>query len=455
MAQQNDYSTNTMTGQSGLRSRWSAAVLAAGIIVAASMGLRYSGAEAATTVTIKGRVYNATNGAGLAGAQLNLCHGHSATTDANGNWSYSGLPQRGLYCVRYIGGVGNIAGSAAPNSRSDQGERQTYEYQAAGYNCYQDKTCASAEQHYDLVGDDGLDLALTLAAPATPAPTPDATPPSMPAVLQALAAPDTAVVTLTWDASKDAGGIKAYQIDRSVDQLDWTTLSNATTDATYRDDTAAFSTHYYYRVRASDGTNWSDFATVDVRTPEFTSNTAETDTTYKSDDGLASVVVPGGAFTVPANCRLTVETVRQHLDSSSSVVGGPYVFTCRTIAGSILTDITQPLTWNFDISKKMVGHQNPSVMNLPYGEKTAKPLTDSVTYNQKQGVLHVTTSKMGTMTIVAAVASQSAPATVLIVGALSLLAFGAVATAGAMWWLSKRKKKIDAQEQLRSKYYDI
>jgi hypothetical protein len=437
--------------------RFSAGLLAVTIACAAAIGLQYSGAQAAGSYTLKGRVYNVADGTGLANAKLNLCYGHTVVTDGAGNWSFGGLSQKSLYCVRYLSGVsGGISRTLAVNSRTDQGSRQTYEYQSAGYSCYQDKSCATAEQHYDLASDEGLDLAMTLSPVATPAPTPvpDVTAPSVPSVLQALAADDNAVVSLTWDASNDVSGIKAYQIDRSIDQVTWVNLSTTTTEAKYRDDTAAFGTHYYYRVRATDGLNWSDYGFVDTRTPEFKSNTAETDTSFQSDDKLATVVLPGGALSVLANCRLTTEERKLRLETGKTLIAGSYVFMCKTTGGEVVTDLARPLAWSFNLKGKMDGLQSPSVIVSGYDGKNPQALSDPATYDQKQLVLQVATSQLGTMAVVAS-ASSKAKSGIVVISVIVVFVL-VVGVGGGLYLMKTRRRQVGTdRDELRSKYYDI
>jgi hypothetical protein len=52
----------------------------------------------------------------------------------------------------------------------------------------------------------------------------DKVPPTTPANFQATVVGGDPAVTLTWAAATDAGGIKAYRVDRSLDQAGWNTL---------------------------------------------------------------------------------------------------------------------------------------------------------------------------------------------------------------------------------------
>src|SRR6185437_14418417 len=96
----------------------------------------------------------------------------------------------------------------------------------------------------------------------------------------------------------------------SVDQQNWSVLGNAITTTSYSDTTASFGVHYYYRLLAQDDAgNASDFVFADVETPAFTNNvTSGNDTTYQSDDGLATVNVPNGALSGDANCGVAANS---------------------------------------------------------------------------------------------------------------------------------------------------
>jgi hypothetical protein len=58
---------------------------------------------------------------------------------------------------------------------------------------------------------------------------------------------------LQWSAS-------GYTIQRSPDNLNWTTISSGSAATTYSDSLGGYGGVYYYRVRADNGSRHSDFS---------------------------------------------------------------------------------------------------------------------------------------------------------------------------------------------------
>lgn len=91
---------------------------------------------------------------------------------------------------------------------------------------------------------------------ATPELPQDTVPPSVPAPLTAEALPLQPTVRLTWAASTDDGdptsGLAGYVIERSADQVTWSTLQSMYEATTYDDVTAGYATTWWYRVKAVD-----------------------------------------------------------------------------------------------------------------------------------------------------------------------------------------------------------
>jgi len=169
---------------------------------------------------------------------------------------------------------------------------------------------------------------------------PDTTPPPVPTNFKAELDQTTASVGLTWDAVIDTSGIKAYQLDRSTDQQNWQTLSGDKQDITYLDTTTSFSTHYFYRLRATDNAgNVSDFATTDVTTAAFAANAfPDKETVINDETNNLAVRIPSGAFDEPAQCAVTLNpNILPPSLKGYKAVDGPYELICKNLAGAPVT----------------------------------------------------------------------------------------------------------------------
>jgi hypothetical protein len=290
---------------------------------------------------------------------------------------------------------------------------------------------------------------------STPVPTPDTAAPTVPANFQALSAGDNAVINLLWEAATDNVGVKAYQVDRSTDRLTWNTLTSTLEDTRYRDDNAAFGTHYYYRVRASDAAgNWSEFATADAVTVAFSDNAAKGgDAAFTSDDGFASVAMPDGAVSGEANCSVTAEETKLTIADGKTLIAGPYAFICKSVSGEVITTLAQPLSWTFNVKSKMVGYQDPGVVLAAYNDRTTKQPTSKSTYDQEKGTLQIATTQLGVIAVLATKSSGFSWS------AMGGLAFGAVFLAilliGGTIFVIRRRQHTNYNEYLRSKYYNL
>ncbi len=469
------------------------------------IGLQFRASHATTLITVSGRVYNATTGAGLANVTLNLCGNPSTgptvasvVTNGAGSWSVL-IGQDYGYCVRYVSGApGGLNGPSAPNNNPDVGAQKTYEWQAAGMNCYHNTTdpaCSgTALQTWDRSIDTGNDLVFTTAATPiptpvpTPAPTPKPTPvptpvptpkptprppvtsvppsaagggstpvatpaptpapPAQPTNFQAIVAGDNAIVSLSWSPVTAAAGLKGYELDRSTNNTDWSSLVTAYSDTQYRDETAAFGVHYYYRVRAQDNTGGlSPFATVDAVTPAFQGN-AVGDVSYTSEDSLAAVALPGGSVSDQANCSLNADTQQRKPQSTKqTIVLGPYAFVCKAISGNVITDYNHPVRWTLNLKNKLSGYTTPVAAVLA-SDGTAKVIPGA-SYDAKSQVMKFSTIPTGPVVVLA---SKTTPIPWSLLVPLGVVMLG---IAGVFIWLLRRRQTSNYNEYLRSKYYNL
>jgi hypothetical protein len=463
------------------------------------MGLQLAVSDAATSYTVTGKVYNASSGAGISNVMLTLCQTPSGSvyfvTNSSGVWTAS-LPFEFRFCVRYYSGKpSNMSAPVAVNNQPEHASQASYEYQIAGYNCYHNtnhSACDTNNQSWDRTVDIGYDFkSLPLATPtpsptptpvptATPVPTPkptpkpsptpkpapaaptptptpaapaDTTPPTVPANFQATIAGGNAVVSLSWDASSDAGGIKGYVLERSLEQQTWQKLADNVTALTYSDKTAGFGIHYYYRLQAVDQTgNSSAYATADAATPDFTANASTTDsTTYTSDDSVATVTVPNGAVAESADCSITVTTLAgdAHKPGGADqlLVVGPYSLVCKTIDGGVIGDFQKPLSWSFNVQNKLRGLNGPSA--YLYSISGPGDLVKGSQYDSKNHSVKVDTTSNQPIMVLAYVDHG------LSGNFIAILVIAVLAIAGVAVLMVRRKQKTSYDDYLRAKYYNL
>jgi hypothetical protein len=277
-------------------------------------------------------------------------------------------------------------------------------------------------------------------------PAPDTTAPTVPGAFQALVSGDNAVVNLSWSASVDSVGVTGYWLERSLDQSTWTTISESQADTRYRDDHAAFGVHYFYRVKATDAAgNSSPYAQADASTPEFAQNTTgEGSITYTSDDQIATVTLPAGALGMEADCSIVADEKKAE-SKKLQVVAGPYLFLCKDAAGNVITVLSKPIVWTYNLKTKLRGYTGPQAIT---GEAKLDTALDS-RYDKKAGVLQFTAVQAGSTAVLAST-QPGLP--------LDVLAFAAVAiiliSGGIIWWL-RRSQKQSYDDYLRSKYYNL
>lgn len=219
---------------------------------------------------------------------------------------------------------------------------------------------------------------------STPAPatsTADTAAPSIPADFVAEAMPD-ATVQLRWTASTDNTGVKGYQVDRSTDQTNWQNItgSELLDEESFSDTDVIYQTKYFYRVRAGDETgNFSDYASAEVTTSPFESNTnMDKDTTLSSEDGLVTVVIPAGAAGI-AHCSLRVNnSILPPQKDGYETLAGPYQVFCKNSEGTIITAFNTPVTISITLNEQQ--KQDHEVLSyMTYKENEWKEVDSSPT----------------------------------------------------------------------------
>ena len=278
--------------------------------------------------------------------------------------------------------------------------------------------------------------------------TPDKTPPTIPGNFTATL--NSQVVDLTWNASTDNVAVDHYELDRSLDQTVWTSISSSVSSTSYTDTSVGYGATYYYRVRALDGAaNASDYATAQVTTGAFTANsTADNDTTITSDDKIVTVTIPSGAFSDDAQCSVLVDADNASglPLKKSALITGPYSLLCKKQDGSNITNFSTPIS----VSVKLTADQNKRYHDFTfYSFNNGKWAKFKITYNKKTANYTFNTNQAFQFAVLGSVKKGlSAQVIILIIMFILLIA-------GAAYFLYQRGQKQNYQEYIRKKYYNL
>lgn len=283
-------------------------------------------------------------------------------------------------------------------------------------------------------------------------PTPSSTAPNAPTNFTATTSGTSSVVALKWDPSTDpylVAPVLTYELDRSIDQTNWTVVNQTISDTSYSDTNTDFSVHYYYRLVAQDTTgNASPYAYADTVTPAFASNVSASggSTTYTSSDGLATVLVPSGA--VPSNVNCAVAANDQVIHSSSEkVVAGPYQLVCKDANGNTLASVTESLQWTINLKGKLKGLGAPAAYEAdPNGTLT---LQKGASYDSKSQTIGLQLDSANAVVVLAPPAASFPWGFV----ALVLLVLGIMGGLASL--VLNRQRRANFNDYLRQKYYNI
>ena len=180
----------------------------------------------------------------------------------------------------------------------------------------------------------------------------DTTPPSLPTNFQATAPDGKTYVELRWDTSSDDQGVSGYELQRSTDQQNWTTIQSNFNNTSYTDNSVSYNTHYFYRLRAIDiSNNYSDYATADVTTPGFSGNASKDQVTViHNNSNNITVTIPAGALPDNAQCDVAVsDSILSPIVANYRVVDGPYQLICKKNDSALITEFLKPITVEWKI----------------------------------------------------------------------------------------------------------
>ncbi len=392
-------------------------------------------------VTLSGRVYNGTTGAGYKNIEVTICGFGAVRTGQSGNWSLV-VPKSAAYCVR-LGANAPVGTVVTRNNPGFSGA--SYENQWAG----------ESRGGQDRVIDDGLDFVYGLVA-AKPTPKPvTVTPAPAPAPVGALGAPtdfiakqgaDSAkVVGLSWHAGGDPQAITAYRVERSLDRTTWQEIARLN-GTEFQDESVSAGVHYYYRVAALGlADQVSEMALADVETGSVLVEEVRADVIYISEDHLITVtvgpdVMPKGADCKIANSNPETPVGRVH-------IAGAYFLECRTTTGDMIPEVSGVATWRFDIQDQLKGYVDPVMVS--YGGDHSGELVSGVAYDAKAGTLTVQAPAMGRYAVLAAEPSRAWIGWA-VMGGFMLLIIAALAFIPL-----RTNRRQNYQEYLRSKYYNL
>jgi uncharacterized membrane protein YgcG len=277
-----------------------------------------------------------------------------------------------------------------------------------------------------------------------------ATTPNDPSGFSALASGSNAVIDLSWLASTDDVGIAAYQLDRSLDQTNWSVISSTNTSTSYDDTSVDFGIHYYYRLEAVDTSGVaSNFVYADATTAAFVGNAGfgGTASTYTSDDNVASVTLASGAVDSSADCSVTDGSAQSFKPSPKRVVAGPYTMVCKDQQGNIIESFNSSLAWNFNIKSKLKGLDSPEAYTI--GTSGTLGLVSNAKYTSSNETIAFTSASAASVLVLASVGATVPWGLILII----LLLTGLIV--GVLVFVLRQKQKLNYDEYLRSKYYNL
>ncbi len=363
-------------------------ILIFSILITMTGGVIFLYSSSASTLSVTGRVYDVRTNLGIAGVIIFGCNNNGSThTNTNGYWQFPISSGQG-YCARVESGIPSGWTGPSNNNQPEHASSATYEGQIAGENCYHNPSCNGIIQTWDRPVDSNVDFRYSSPAPPpqptpTPTPTPnptpsinhgssprtshtnnssapstpDTTPPAAPTGLIANVDNEKQVVSLIWQAASDNVAVQTYQIERSLDQQNWSILTSNNTNTNYDDSSIQFGTHYFYRVAALDTSgNISGYASADVTTGSFQPNlNPDFDTNLSSSDKIAKVTIPGGAVSTAAYCTLSVSLDSLPPNFSGyKFISGPYNLECRDLNSTVITNFNKPLKLTVHLSKSAV-----------------------------------------------------------------------------------------------------
>ena len=185
------------------------------------------------------------------------------------------------------------------------------------------------------------------------------------------------IIDLSWDAGQAAAGVKEYDLDRSIDQTNWATVSTGSTTS-YTDTATDFSTTYYYRLKEVDNNGTSSaYTTAKVTTKAFSSSS----TTISTDDKVVTVKFTADTFDQSTDCSVSSPSSGLPTVPTKSLLYGPYNLLCVAEDGSTVDTYKKPISVTVDLSHAPAGYGNYEVqLSDDKSSETTKSKYDSKTH---------------------------------------------------------------------------
>lgn len=207
-------------------------------------------------------------------------------------------------------------------------------------------------------------------SPVPPAPEPappadqggDKTPPTTPGQLYGVFDEETGVVQLGWLPATDDVLISHYTLERSTDNTTWETIAPELNNTNYSDNSVAYETKYYYRLKAVDSSgNSSEYSVTELTTGEFKINVyADRGGVFGVDDWL-SISVTAGSVDEDAQCSVTDEVIYPPKENGYGVFSGPYSITCKTRSGTKITQFNKPAIASIKLDQEVLEKYNDRI----------------------------------------------------------------------------------------------
>lgn len=157
---------------------------------------------------------------------------------------------------------------------------------------------------------------------------------------------DESAVKLTWKRPNYDGIVLGYEIERSTDQVKWEKINKETIeDETYTDTDTKYETTYNYRIRTiGQEDKKSSYATTQVTTNQFKSNTSSGEAVLTSEDQRVNVYIPDDAIDEDAQCILRNDNdLLAPAKEKYETFAGPLQILCKKADGSVIGNFKTPV----------------------------------------------------------------------------------------------------------------
>jgi hypothetical protein len=157
--------------------------------------------------------------------------------------------------------------------------------------------------------------------------------------------------------------------------------------------------------------------------------------------------LPGGAVDTSAACTITKDGGRKVELKGRALAAGVYELVCKTEGGILITDFGKPLTWNFNLKSKLKGLNNPVAYLLD--ESGSAVEIKGAKYDANSDILSFDSTSDKAVYVLAAKA-PGLPLN-LVAAILAVL----IVVGGVIVVVLRRRQKVNYDDYLRQKYYNL